>query len=762
MASTHDKNPKALEPSSGKAEKPAAPSGKPIRSSGARLTLDRNESDIRKMDREIARAMSDDDSIDLALDKLRVEDSIKARAQASSRTAQTKAEGSEEEGDTSIKVQDEAKKGEEGDEEAGDKAAKGGVEVSTADAAVAGAGDEEAERDTVVRKVTTDKFPTIKVPTERDEAARSEASEAETVVTKVGGEAAESLPEFPLSGPVTLLSEEVADPDEDIPWADDFGIIDPFAPPPPPPPRKISKEVSEAVAMIQRLSGASGSTPSETTSSETTSSETTPSETTPTPPPLSPKSEQGSPVSVTPPAGETEPDSAGAKLPASPPMWTDEEVEVDLKEAEASLAPETKVALLRAVDGAVDASDEGDAEDKVDASEEDDAADEGDVESVVEDGYVEKESDDAVDPVHKDGLATWLSRQAERSRQSDEALAGSLAQHDAEQGAFATSSTEGRWGIGALVLLSILGVGAYTVYQFGGQDGDTGTRIASMGAKFWDSISGRSSSGNAPAGEPPKVAPGLKSNTPANSSSPAPVQPNSGAALDASRLAPAPSQPEAPKEIAQAGLVGKRSAVAPKAEPSRPAADTPAAVDAAAKSPADERGAEKAAAKPSPRSASEGRRARSSAAKGGSDPGQGRRARRKPKSRSPKAAQSGNATPAKALNPAASELAVQQISVGTALPGLSCKRLSGAFSATEHERVNLCFRLNVGGEGNVRVLWRREGELRRQSELSVPAAAGAPLRAFMPIRSGDAGAWTVQVLASSGRVLGVNSFRVEP
>lgn len=141
----------------------------------------------------------------------------------------------------------------------------------------------------------------------------------------------------------------------------------------------------------------------------------------------------------------------------------------------------------------------------------------------------------------------------------------------------------------------------------------------------------------------------------------------------------------------------------------------------------------------------------------------GRRATRRAraKSRAPRVKKR-LAPAAKKKAVASSISSVQGLMVGAAGSGRSCRSVGNTIAASDHERVNLCFKIRPAkGMRKVVVQWRRNGKLIHSSEHGLPISPGPhAIRAFSRVESGQSGAWTVQLRDASGQLLGSKRFKV--
>jgi hypothetical protein len=106
---------------------------------------------------------------------------------------------------------------------------------------------------------------------------------------------------------------------------------------------------------------------------------------------------------------------------------------------------------------------------------------------------------------------------------------------------------------------------------------------------------------------------------------------------------------------------------------------------------------------------------------------------------------------------------VDRIAVGSIYDSGRCTGHETGFSASRNDRVSACFRVvHPRTTQQVNVLWARNGETVRRTKMTIPSAHAYRTRAFIVLRDGDAGRWTVRVLSSDDVELARARFDVGP
>ena len=104
---------------------------------------------------------------------------------------------------------------------------------------------------------------------------------------------------------------------------------------------------------------------------------------------------------------------------------------------------------------------------------------------------------------------------------------------------------------------------------------------------------------------------------------------------------------------------------------------------------------------------------------------------------------------------------VDDIQVGSLYDSGRCSGHETGFSALRNDRVSVCFRIvHPRTTQQVTVLWQRGDEIMRRTKITIPAAHAYRTRAFIVLRDGDAGKWTVRVLSSDDVELALARFDV--
>lgn len=121
-----------------------------------------------------------------------------------------------------------------------------------------------------------------------------------------------------------------------------------------------------------------------------------------------------------------------------------------------------------------------------------------------------------------------------------------------------------------------------------------------------------------------------------------------------------------------------------------------------------------------------------------------------------------SAKPAPVAPPNVELGAVSGLMVGAAGSGRSCRSVGALIAASEHERVNVCFKVRpVGSLSGVVVQWRHDGKVVRSTEHDLPSSDGPhSIRAFARVQSAKSGPWSVQVRTRGGKVLASKKFSV--
>lgn len=92
---------------------------------------------------------------------------------------------------------------------------------------------------------------------------------------------------------------------------------------------------------------------------------------------------------------------------------------------------------------------------------------------------------------------------------------------------------------------------------------------------------------------------------------------------------------------------------------------------------------------------------------------------------------------------------VDRVEMGSIYDAGKCSGHTTGFSAQRNDRVSICFRVvHPRTTQQVNVLWQRNGEVVRRTRMTIPAAHAYRTRAFIVLRDGDAGRWTVRVVSS--------------
>jgi hypothetical protein len=106
---------------------------------------------------------------------------------------------------------------------------------------------------------------------------------------------------------------------------------------------------------------------------------------------------------------------------------------------------------------------------------------------------------------------------------------------------------------------------------------------------------------------------------------------------------------------------------------------------------------------------------------------------------------------------------IDEISIGSLYDAGKCSGHDTGFSAQRSDRVSACFRIvHPRTTQQVNVLWHKDGEVMRRTKMTIPSSHAYRTRAFIVLRDGDAGRWTVRVLSSDDVELAQARFVVQP
>ena len=103
--------------------------------------------------------------------------------------------------------------------------------------------------------------------------------------------------------------------------------------------------------------------------------------------------------------------------------------------------------------------------------------------------------------------------------------------------------------------------------------------------------------------------------------------------------------------------------------------------------------------------------------------------------------------------------------IGRGFANSRCETETGEFSVATDGEANLCIRVVHGGavESPLTVKWARAyGRGPKSTSLSLRGKKAYRTRAYLPIRAGSIGHWTVTVSSADGTVLGSGEFDVTP
>jgi hypothetical protein len=106
---------------------------------------------------------------------------------------------------------------------------------------------------------------------------------------------------------------------------------------------------------------------------------------------------------------------------------------------------------------------------------------------------------------------------------------------------------------------------------------------------------------------------------------------------------------------------------------------------------------------------------------------------------------------------------VDYIAVGSIYDSGKCSgHEKTGFSASRKDRVSACFRVvHPRTTQQVNVIWSRDDEVMRRTKMTIPSAHAYRTRAFIVLRDGDAGRWSVRVLSSDDVELARARFDVD-
>jgi hypothetical protein len=106
---------------------------------------------------------------------------------------------------------------------------------------------------------------------------------------------------------------------------------------------------------------------------------------------------------------------------------------------------------------------------------------------------------------------------------------------------------------------------------------------------------------------------------------------------------------------------------------------------------------------------------------------------------------------------------VDYIAVGSIYDSGKCSgHEKTGFSARRKDRVSACFRVvHPRTTQQVNVIWSRGDEVMRRTKMTIPSAHAYRTRAFIVLRDGDAGRWSVRVLSSDDVELARARFDVD-
>jgi hypothetical protein len=103
--------------------------------------------------------------------------------------------------------------------------------------------------------------------------------------------------------------------------------------------------------------------------------------------------------------------------------------------------------------------------------------------------------------------------------------------------------------------------------------------------------------------------------------------------------------------------------------------------------------------------------------------------------------------------------------IGRGFANSRCETETGEFSVASDGEANLCIRVVHGGaiESPLTVKWARaNGRGPKATSLTLRGKKAYRTRAYLPIRAGSIGHWTVTVSSSDGTVLGSGEFDIAP
>jgi hypothetical protein len=107
---------------------------------------------------------------------------------------------------------------------------------------------------------------------------------------------------------------------------------------------------------------------------------------------------------------------------------------------------------------------------------------------------------------------------------------------------------------------------------------------------------------------------------------------------------------------------------------------------------------------------------------------------------------------------------IDELVVGDADKGGSCTSPRHSFSIADDERIYACFHITLPREGDrLTVRWRRDGNTKRRSFFPMTKSVEATrTRAFMKVREGYEGAWSVHISGPGGTELDSAEFTIVP